>query len=102
MRSLRTRITILSVVAVSVAITVATVIGVISIANFGHESSEESLRLLCQEGKNSLNDYFDSVEQSAKTVSGLITKDLKNRDINDLTDHVAQADLYFKEAIEHT
>ena len=102
MRSLRSKITLLSVLAVTVAITVATVIGVISIANFGHESSEESLRLLCEEGKNNLNDYFDSVEQSAGTVSDLISSDLKNRDVNDLTDHVALADSYFKNAINHT
>lgn len=102
MRSVRTRITVLNVVAVSVALVTATVIGVISIATFGHESSEESLRLLCQEGKNNLNDYFDSVEQSAEIVSGLITNDLKNRDLNDLNDHITIADAYFKEAVQHT
>ena len=102
MRSIRTRISVLNVVAVSVALITATVIGVISIATFGHESSEESLRLLCQESKNNLNDYFDSVEQSAETVSGLVTNDLKERDLNDLTTHIANADVYFKEAIKHT
>lgn len=102
MRSIRTRISTLNVVAVSVALITATAIGVISIATFGHESSEESLRLLCQEGKNNLNDYFDSVEQSANIVSGLVTADLKERDLNNLTDHIANADIYFKEAIQHT
>lgn len=102
MRSVRTRISVLNVVAVSVALVTVTVIGVISIATFGHESSEESLRLLCQEGKNNLNDYFDSVEQSAEIVSGLITKDLKDRDLDNLNEHISNADGFFKEAIEHT
>ena len=72
MRSLRLKITLLNVIAVSAALLVATVIGVVSIATFGHESSEQSLRLLCQDGKSSLDDYFDSVEQSAEIVSAMI------------------------------
>ena len=102
MRSLRLKITILNVAAVSIALVTATLIGVVSIASFGHESSEESLRLLCQEGKNSLNDYFDGVEQSAEIVSGLVSKDLETTDLTNLNAHVAKADTYFKEAIEHT
>ena len=42
MRSLRLKVTLLNVIAVTVAILVATVIGVLSIASFGHESSEHS------------------------------------------------------------
>ena len=102
MRSLRLKVTLLNVIAVTVAILVATVIGVLSIASFGHESSEQSLRLLCQEGKNNLTDYFDSIEQSAKTVTDLIQDDLENVNLTDLTDHVTRADLFFKNAIKHT
>lgn len=102
MKSLRTRITLLSVSAAVVSLVVATTICAISIASFGHNSSEESLRLSCQEGMNSLNDYFDSVEQSADTVSGLIEADLDNTSLDDLEEHTKKADLYFKEAIEHT
>ena len=40
MRSLRLKITILNVAAVSIALVTATLIGVVSIASFGHESSE--------------------------------------------------------------
>ena len=102
MRSLRVKIILLNVIAVTVAILVATIIGVVSIASFGHESSEQSLRLLCQEGKNNLNDYFDSIEQSADTVTDLIQDDLADVNLNDLTDHIAKADHYFKDAIKHT
>ena len=108
MRSLRLKITLLNVIAVSAALLVATVIGVVSIATFGHESSEQSLRLLCQDGKNSLDDYFDSVEQSAEIVSAMIDDALD--DIDDLnsasewttTNHIQKADALFAEAIEHT
>ena len=102
MRSLRLKVTLLNVIAVTVAILVATVIGVLSIASFGHESSEQSLRLLCQEGKNNLTDYFDSIEQSAETVTDLIQDDLADVNLTDLTDHVTRADHFFKNAIKHT
>ena len=102
MHSLRTKITLLNVIAVSAALLTATVIGVVSIANFGHDSSEKEMKLLCKEGKNSLNDYFDSVEQSAETISGLIQVDLKDADLSNLASHVEKADLFFKESIEHT
>ena len=102
MRSIRTKITILSIVGVSITLTVATVIGAISIAVFSHESSEQTIRLICQEGKHDLDDYVDSVEQSANTVAGLIEGDLKDADLSDLTSHVAKADNYFKKAAEHT
>ena len=102
MNSIRTKITILNTIAVAAALLTATAIGVISIATFGHDSSEESLRLLCQDGKNSLNDYFDTVEQSAEIVSGLVSKDLQTTDLTNLADHVNKAKLYFKESIEHT
>ena len=109
MRSLRLKITLLNVIGISVALVVATTIGVISIANFGHDSSEESLRLLCKEGHDDLNDYFDSVEQSVDIVSDLLEEDLKNetldinnKEANGLVDHTAKADLYFKEAVKHT
>ena len=100
MRSLRTKITLLNGVAVAVALLTATIIGVVSMANFGHESCEKELKLLSQEGRNSLNDYFDSVEQSADTVSGLIEVDLKDTDLSNLSNHSQKADLFFKEAIE--
>lgn len=76
MRSIRTKITVLNVIAISIALVTATVIAGISIATFGHEMSEEDLSLLCETGKNNLNYYLKSVEQSANAVSGLITRDL--------------------------
>jgi len=108
MLSLRRKITLLNVIAVSAALLVATVIGVVSIAKFGHESSEQSLRLLCRDGKNNLDDYFDSVEQSAEIVSAMIDDALD--DINDLNsasdwasnNHMQKANALFAEAIEHT
>ena len=78
MHSIRTKITLLNVIAISVALVAATVIAGISISSFGHDMSEEDLKLLCETGKNNLNYYFKSVEQSANSVSSLVSKDLES------------------------
>lgn len=76
MHSIQTKTTLLNVVAITVAMSVATIISVVSIANLGHESSEKTLSLQCETSKNNLNYYFKSVEQSVNTVSSVIQKDL--------------------------
>ena len=76
MHTLRSKITLLNILPITVAMLVTTAIGVITIADFGHESSEQSLSLLCETGKNNLNYYFKSVEQSENTLAQLIDSDL--------------------------
>ena len=106
MRSIRTKITILNVVAVSVALLVATTISAITVAVQGHERSEESLRLLCQTGKNNLNYYFESVEQSVKTVSSLVDNHLDSMSDEDFNTkfhgHIENARSVFSKAAENT
>ncbi len=106
MHSIRTKITLLNVIAIAVAITVATIISAVSIANLGHSASEQSLRLLCETGRSNLNYYFKSVEQSVKTVSSLIDSDLDT--LSDLStkeafhEHIEFARTIFREAAENT
>ena len=106
MRSLRSRIIFINVIAITVAILVATIISAFSIANLGHSSSEQSLRLLCETGKSNLNYYFRSVEQSVKTVSSLIDADLdaipEASLVADFHEHMEQADTIFREAAVNT
>ena len=105
-RSLQLRIAVLNAIAVSVSIIITSIIGSISIANQGHESSEKALSLLCEIAKNNINSYFKSVEQSVNTVSGLIDDDLdliSDSDFNTtFADHVAQTRQTFLEAAAHT
>ena len=105
-KSLRTRIALISAIAVSASILVTTTIGSISIADLGHRSSEKALSLLCESGKNNLNNYFKSVEQSIDTVSGLIDDNLdaiSDEDFNTkFANHVNQARNIFLETAEHT
>ena len=108
MHSIQTKTTLLNVVAITVAMTVATVISVVSIANLGHSRSEESLANNCEIGKNNLNYYFKSVEQSVKTVSSLIDDDLAG--IGEFTTvkndqfiaHMDYAYRVFKDSVDNT
>lgn len=78
MRTIRNKTILLTTVAIVVSIATATTIAAISIAKFGHESIEQSLALQCDNGKNNLNNYFKSVEQTVNTVSTLINYNLEN------------------------
>ena len=106
MRSIKTRIILLNVIAMVVGIFVATLISAISISNLNHESSEQQLALLCETGKSNLNYYFESVEQSVNTVSKLIDDDLNNIKEDEyatkLHDHMARALNVFNEAANNT
>lgn len=107
MKSLRTKISILNVIAISVALIVAAIIASVSFANFAHSSTERTVELLCETGKNNLNYYFKSVEQSVKTVSTLLDNDLdetiKDDDLtNTYKKHMDFAKKVFKEASKNT
>ena len=105
-KTLRLRIAVLNAIGVSVSILVTSIIGSISIAKQGHESSEQALSLLSETGKNNLNNYFKSVEQSINIVSGLIDDNLDtitDSEFNTkLPTHIAQSRSAFLEAAEHT
>ena len=106
MRSIRSKITLLTVLGITVAIGVATVISAFSSSNLGHSSSEQTLALLCETGKSNINYYFKSVEQSVDTVSNLIDDDLDSIDeanFNaEFTDHMDEARTIFGEAAYNT
>ena len=105
-KTLRLKIAILNAIAVTLAILITSIISSISIAVQGHESSEQALSLLCETGKNNLNYYFKSVEQSVNIVSGLIDDNLdsiSDEEFNTkFSTHVQQTRLAFLEAADHT
>ena len=69
MRSIRTKMTLLTVVAIIIALAAATVLGVAAIRSIGKSSSERLLRLLCEAGEKNLDSYFESIEQSVEMYS---------------------------------
>ena len=88
------------------ALLVATTIGAFSVSIQGHERSEESLRLLCETGKNNLNYYFKSIEQSVNTVSSLVDANLDSLPKEEFNtkfhNHIENARSAFQEAAKNT
>ena len=105
MRSIRTKITTLIIVSMSVSFIAAAIVAGVSIADFGHNSAERELALLAETGKNNLNYYFKSVEQSVNTVSSLIDDDLDRIPDEDFaasfSQHMERARGIFAEAANH-
>ena len=106
MHSIRTKIALLNVISIILAILVAATISSVYVANFGHQSVEQSLELLCVTGKNNINYYLKSVEQSVNTVSSLIDQDLDSIDESDFnagfSKHIEEARVFFRESSENT
>lgn len=106
MHSIRAKITLLNIISIIVAIIATALVGSIYIADFGHRSVEQSLELLCETGKNNINYYLKSVEQSVNTVSNLIDKELDDIDESDyntgFAKHMEDARFIFRDAGENT
>ena len=64
MRSLRTRITFLTVCAITLAIAIVTLLSAFFIRNSESVKSDQILLLLCETGERNLDYYFDSVQNS--------------------------------------
>jgi diguanylate cyclase (GGDEF)-like protein len=91
MKSIRAKITWLTVCAIIVTAVLSTVVGVIAIRNIGNTSSRQMLVSLCEAGEKNLNTYFDSVEQSVEMVSAYVRADLRDMealDDNQMEQHI--------------
>lgn len=61
MNSIRTKITLLTVCAIIIALSVATAIGVVSIRKLGRNDSDQMIHLTAATGALNLESYFESV-----------------------------------------
>ena len=102
MKSIRTKITILTVGAVAAAMIIATFLGVIAIRSMANSGAERTLRLLCETGQKNLDAYYDSVEQSVETVSSFADGDLQGLDEETLQAHVDRTRDIFAKAANRT
>ncbi|MBQ7144700.1 MAG: diguanylate cyclase [Oscillospiraceae bacterium] len=95
MRSIRARITLTTVCAIILAMTVAAVFGVVAIRDMSNRDSNQMLYLLCETGQKNLDSYFRSVEQSLEMVSAYIESDLDGIDDAHLAAHTKRVDDIF-------
>ena len=88
MHSIRTKITVLTVCVIVIAMTAAAISGVVAIKNIGSDSSNQLLLLLCESGEKNLDSYFTSVEQSVEMVLAYVESDLDGTDDVKLQAHL--------------
>lgn len=95
MKSLRTRITFMTVCVVIVAVTVVTVLTVLFIRINEHRKSDQLLLLLCETGDRNLDYYFDSVQKSVEKVASFAGDDIKGLSDTELERHMDTVEEYF-------
>ena len=102
MHSLRTRITLMTVFVVLIALTVMTCICVLFIRRSEHRDSEQMLLLLCETGERNLDYYFDSVQKSVQKVASYAEADLEGLRDEQLEKHMEHMEKYFEEMAYRT
>ena len=102
MKSIRSKITILTASAVVIAVIVAALLGTLAIRSMANSNAERTLRLLCETGQKNLDAYFDSIEQSVETVSSFADGDLKGLEESALQAHVDRTRDIFARAANRT
>ena len=88
MHSIRTKITLLTVIVVIATLVIATGIGVFSIRKLGKSDADEMLHLTCATGAMNLERYFESVENSVQTVTTLVHDSFDGMPFEDLDEQV--------------
>ena len=88
MRSLRSKITLLTACVTVIAVLVVTVLSVFVIRTPENEKSDQLLLLLCETGERNLDYYFASVEKSVRKVASYTEKDLEGLEEEQLRNHM--------------
>ena len=91
MKSLRSRISLLTICLLSVVMIAAAVSGVTAIRDIGNRAADRLLLLLCETGEKNLDFYFESVEQSVEMVSAYVESDLDGLETEKLRAHLERA-----------
>ena len=105
MHSLRTRITLLTICLIVIAVSVVTALSVLFIRNNERRETDQLLLLLCETGERNLDYYFSSVQRSVQKVSDYTEKDLKTVEALDdgqLRLHMERVGHYFEEMANKT
>ena len=102
MHSLRTRITLVTVFLIMIAVTVVTALSVLFIRGSKQKESDQLLLLLCETGERNLEFYFDSVQKSVAKVADFAENDLDGLDDDSLARHMERVGRYFEEMAYRT
>ena len=102
MRSLRTKITLMTVCVILFTLTAVMLFSVIFIRTNEHHKSEQLLLLLCETGERNLDYYFNSVQRSIRKVESFVTADLDGLEEQQLQRHMERVRKYFDEMASKT
>ena len=95
MHSLRTRITVTMLCLILVVLVIVTSLSAIFIRRTERQKSDHLLPMLCESGKQSLDYYFDSVQNSVLRVTAFVEEDLDGLEDEQLARHMENAREYF-------
>ena len=99
MRSLKTKITLLTVCMIVIAMVVVTLFSVQFFRSNERKEARQLLLLLCETGERSLDYYFGSAQRTVEKVSAFVEQDLDGLDDARLQAHIERASRYFGEVI---
>ena len=102
MKSLRTKITSITIIVVALAILIVSSISVFFIRNNEHRKSDQLLLVLSETGKKNLDYYFSSVQKSVGNVSMYATSNISGLDDENLNQHVEKLKTYFDSVASKT
>ncbi len=95
MRSIKTKITAITLCAMVVTMLIAGCFGVAAIRDIGKRSAEQTMRLLCETGQKNLDRYFTSAEQAVEMVAAYVESGLDGLDDQQLQEHLNRVDDIF-------
>ena len=94
--SLRTRITVTVLGVILAALAVTTLLSAVFIRTTESQKTDRLLQMLCEAGDQSLDYYFDSVQNTVSNVTSFAEKDLNDVDNDaELADHMERIREYF-------
>ena len=102
MKSIRSRITFIIVIAIVLSTGITMLIGINDVVKLGQSSSQQALKLLCESGEKNLDYYFESVSQSVDLVAAYAESDLEAVGEKSLKEHMERVSIFFGKVARQT
>ena len=102
MKSIRAKISLLTMTAIIVTMCIGILINYTNVKDIGQYSADQILVLMCESGQKNLDSYFSSIERSVGIVSSYAETDLRGLDKSELQAHVDRVSNVFRQMSERT
>ena len=102
MKSLRTRLTLLTICIIILVVISMALISIVFIRTNEKQRSNQLLLLLCETGERNLDYYFDSVQKSVRRVAAYVESDLDGLEDGQLERHMERVSKKFDEMASKT